>query len=136
MLEDPIDGRPLVALGPAEAVKAVYRGERKVQMRKPDKPHRAAREPRQARGARGEALAVQPRDQGLFEALRAWRKAEAQNQALPPYVIFHDKTLADIAMLRPRTPGELAGCNGVGQGKLDRYGAAVLAVVRENEAAA
>ena len=137
LLEDPNDGRPLVALGPGEAVKAVYRGERRVQMRKPDKPHSAARPSRQARGARsGEALEVQPRDQGLFEALRAWRKTEAQGQALPPYVIFHDRTLADIAMLRPRNAGELSNCNGVGQGKLDRYGAAVLAIVRENEAAA
>ena len=139
LLEDPNDGRPLVALGAAEAVKAVYRGERRVQVRKPATPHRAARPARQARGARsggGETLQVQPKDQGLFEALRAWRRTEAQGQALPPYVIFHDRTLADIAMMRPRNLGELASCNGVGQGKLDRYGAAVLAIVRENEAAA
>jgi ATP-dependent DNA helicase RecQ len=136
LLEDPNDGRPLVALGPAEAVKAVYRGERRVEVRKPAKPHRAARAPRQARGARGDVLAIAPRDAALFEALRAWRRAEAQAQALPPYVIFHDRTLAEVATLRPKTLSALAACGGVGQGKLDRYGAAVLAVVAEGVAAA
>jgi ATP-dependent DNA helicase RecQ len=136
LLEDPNDGRPLVALGAAEAVRAVYRGERRVQVRKPATPRTAARPPRQARGARGEALEIAGRDAGLFEALRAWRRVEAQAQALPPYVIFHDRTLAEIAAARPRTLAALAQCGGVGQSKLERYGAAVLRVVRENEAAA
>jgi ATP-dependent DNA helicase RecQ len=48
---------------------------------------------------------------------------------VPPYVIFHDQTLADIARARPLTLYDLAETNGVGQGKLDRYGEAVLAVV-------
>jgi ATP-dependent DNA helicase RecQ len=136
LLEDPNDGRPLVALGGAEAVRAVYRGERRVQMRKPAKPHPSARAPRGARRAGGEALEVPARDMAVFDALRAWRRTEAQTQALPPYVIFHDRTLADIAMMRPRTSNELASCNGVGQGKLERYGAAVLRIVAESEAAA
>ncbi len=53
-------------------------------------------------------------------------------QAVPPYVIFHDRTLIDIAGLRPRGLDDLGAVNGVGQAKLDRYGDAVLKVVREN----
>jgi ATP-dependent DNA helicase RecQ len=51
---------------------------------------------------------------------------------VPPYVIFHDATLAEIAAARPGTLGALAKAGGVGQGKLDRYGEAVLKVVRDN----
>ena len=68
-------------------------------------------------------------DQPLFDALRAWRKQEASLQGLPPYVIFHDRTLAEIARAKPRTLAALGACGGVGQGKLDRYGRAVLAEV-------
>jgi len=128
LVEDPNDGRPLVGLGAADAVKAVYRGERTVMARKPDKPHRAAREPR---AGRGQAQEIAAADAPLFEALRGWRRAEAQRQNLPPYVIFHDRTLAEIAAHRPHTLPDLGRCGGVGQGKLDRYGAAVLALVRE-----
>jgi ATP-dependent DNA helicase RecQ len=49
---------------------------------------------------------------------------------VPPYVIFHDKTLLEIASLRPGDLGALGAVSGVGQGKLDRYGEAVLDVVR------
>jgi ATP-dependent DNA helicase RecQ len=64
--------------------------------------------------------------------LRAWRKEAAQAQHVPPYVIFHDATLAEIAAARPGSLAALGKAGGVGQGKLDRYGDAVLKVVREN----
>jgi ATP-dependent DNA helicase RecQ len=95
-------------------------------------PAGAAMDPRRGGGA---TLEVRPQDQPVFEALRLWRRGEAQAQALPPYIIFPDRTLADIALMRPRDMGELANCNGVGQGKLERYGAAVLRIVRESEVA-
>ncbi|MBL8772762.1 MAG: DNA helicase RecQ [Phenylobacterium sp.] len=125
--ETPNDGRPLVGLGDADAVRAVFRGERPVLMRKA-----AAGEERGARG-RGrkgrEAMAVQAADRPLFDALRAWRAAEAKAQHVPPYVIFHDRTLAEIASARPGGRAALAGLNGVGEAKLAHYGAAVLEVV-------
>jgi ATP-dependent DNA helicase RecQ len=125
--EDPNDGRPLMMLGEADAVRAVYRGERRVEVR--------AHAPRKARAERrsrsSEPMAnVTPEAQALFEALRAWRKGQASAQAVPPYVIFHDKTLFDIARIRPATSAALGVISGVGQAKLDRYGAAVLEVVR------
>jgi ATP-dependent DNA helicase RecQ len=74
-------------------------------------------------------LGVPETDMSLFDTLRAWRREEAARQGVPPYVIFHDRTLAEIAKVRPRAAGALGGVGGVGQAKLDRYGAAVLALV-------
>jgi ATP-dependent DNA helicase RecQ len=125
--EDPNDGRPLLTLGEAEAVRAVYRGERTVQMRAAQP--RTGRSERRARSS--EPLAdLTPEAQGRFDALRAWRKGEASAQGVPPYVIFHDKTLIEIARLNPRALAALGAVSGVGQAKLDRYGAAVLEVAR------
>ncbi|HEY3889713.1 MAG TPA: DNA helicase RecQ [Caulobacteraceae bacterium] len=130
--EDPNDGRPLLGLGDAEAVRAVYRGERGVQLRRAPEAHdpttRSGR-PRRRRG--GEPLGVLETDMPLFDLLRAWRREEAARQGVPPYVIFHDRTLAEISRLRPSSPGALASVGGVGQTKLDHYGEAVLAVVAE-----
>ncbi|MDR3512807.1 MAG: HRDC domain-containing protein, partial [Caulobacteraceae bacterium] len=126
--EDPNDGRPLVGLGEADAVRAVYRAERIVQLRRAPEAHDAA--PRSGRRSR-EAVALDEADRGLFDALRAWRREEAARQAVPPYVIFHDRTLAEIAAGKPRSRAALARIGGVGQGKLERYGEAVLALVTQ-----
>ncbi len=66
----------------------------------------------------------------LYEALRLWRLAEAKGQSIPPYVIFHDSVLRDIAALRPATLDELGQIKGVGASKLERYGTRVLGVMR------
>ncbi|BCY07758.1 ATP-dependent DNA helicase RecQ [Actinoplanes sp. L3-i22] len=66
----------------------------------------------------------------LFESLRAWRASVAKEQAIPPYVIFHDKTLRAIATLEPSSLDQLGTVSGVGQSKLTKFGADVLAVVR------
>ena len=127
--EDPNDGRPLIQLGDAEAVRQVYRGERRVQMREMVKAEaRKLRAPR--RGRADAQIDVLPERQALFDALRAWRRDQSRLQAVPPYLIFHDRTLAEIAQTRPATLAELASVGGVGQGKLDRYGEAVLELVR------
>jgi ATP-dependent DNA helicase RecQ len=64
-----------------------------------------------------------------FDALRRWRLDEATRANLPPYVVFHDKTLAEIARTRPASIAELARVSGVGPAKLERYGAALLAAI-------
>jgi ATP-dependent DNA helicase RecQ len=126
--EQPNDGRPLLMLGPPDEVRAVYKGARRLQVRiQPERKRtRAARQGRAA-----DALEVRSDDRALFEALRAWRKQEASLQGLPPYVIFHDKTLAEIARVRPGALSALAECGGVGQGKLERYGRAVMDILTE-----
>ena len=79
-------------------------------------------------------MAVGAHDQPVFEALRAWRRDEAARQHLPPYVIFHDRTLAEIAGRKPSDLSALGAISGVGEGKLQRYGEAVLAVLRGMDA--
>ncbi|MEJ5141308.1 DNA helicase RecQ [Gluconobacter albidus] len=66
-----------------------------------------------------------------FDALRQWRLSEAREQEIPPYVIFHDSVLRDIAREQPENRDGLGCIKGVGASKLDRYGTAVLTVLRE-----
>jgi len=65
---------------------------------------------------------VGPMDDDLFERLRLLRRKLAQAAGVPPYVVFHDSALAEMAALKPRTLEALAGVKGVGQAKLARYG--------------
>ena len=124
--EDPNDGRPLVGVGDADAVRAVFRGERRVMIQTRAETPAKVRRGRKDR----ETLAMPSSDQPLFEALRAWRSSQAKAQHVPPYVIFHDRTLTEIASARPGARAALERINGVGEGKLARYGEAVLEVVR------
>jgi ATP-dependent DNA helicase RecQ len=128
--EDPNEGRPLIALGDPSEVRQVYRGERQVKVRAEPAGARQGGEEAGRRGRLGAAIEVPAADRALFDALRAWRKDQAMLQGVPPYVILHDRTLLEIAARRPRTSADLANCNGVGQGKLERYGEAVLGVVK------
>jgi DNA helicase-2/ATP-dependent DNA helicase PcrA len=84
-------------------------------------------------GQRRSGLAAPERPAGqpgspLFLRLREWRRGIAKEQSVPAYVVFSDATLAVIADRRPASTAELAAIPGVGQVKLDRYGAAVLAL--------
>ncbi|MER7350286.1 DNA helicase RecQ [Streptomyces aurantiacus] len=107
--------------------------QREVPLRKePKKPAGAARS-----GAKGERKAraaaavaeLPPEAQPVFEALRAWRAAQAREQGVPAYVIFHDATLREIATARPASVAELGGIGGVGEKKLATYGEGVLEVL-------
>ena len=144
--ESPNDGRPLIGLGDMEEVRAVYRGARRLSMRslrgqrRTDGRADGTGRPTRARRRQGAKEAgaeqrvdrgIEPADAPLFEALRVWRRERAAEQKLPPYVIFHDTTLAAIARRRPANADELAEISGVGQAKLERYGADVLRVVAE-----
>ena len=70
----------------------------------------------------------------LFEALRGWRRERAKEQGVPPYVIFHDSTLREVARLRPASLAELSVIEGIGNTKLERHGESLLAALaREGE---
>ncbi len=65
-------------------------------------------------------------DETLFQRLRDLRRRFAEEQKVPPYVVFHDSTLVEMAALRPRTLETLRHVKGVGERKLERYGEAFL----------
>ncbi|MDB5456684.1 MAG: ATP-dependent helicase RecQ [Caulobacter sp.] len=127
--EDPNDGRPLIGLGDADAVRAVYRGERRVSVRKAPEKHDAIR-PARGVGKKRREIVVAMEDQALFEALRAWRREEAGRQHVPPYVIFGDATLAEIARDKPASDRALLAINGIGEEKRARYGEDIRAIVK------
>ena len=88
--------------------------------------------PKRERRRRGKAGGEpNPIGDPLFEALRAKRRELAQEAQVPPYVIFHDSVLRDMASARPRSIGELGRISGVGARKLEAYGSAFLDVIRE-----
>jgi ATP-dependent DNA helicase RecQ len=125
LVEDPNEGKPLVRLGDPEAVRAVYRGERAIEVRQT--PARASAGRERTRTGRNAALESMDADvRARFEVLRAWRRDRVAEQRVPPYVIFQDRTLLEIALAEPGDLERLAHIPGVGQTKLDRYGAAVL----------
>lgn len=72
----------------------------------------------------------------LFNLLRDLRKSLAEEHSVPPYVIFHDSTLMEMAQKRPTTLAELSHISGVGDKKLEQYGAEFAAVIEANPAQA
>jgi ATP-dependent DNA helicase RecQ len=113
------------ALTLSEGAGPVFRRERGVTLRK-DRPKKSV----EVRRALARSIDVPDHAKPLFEALREERLRLAKEQGVPPYVIFHDATLKAMALAQPTHPHDMLNLPGVGQGKLDRYGDAFLAVVR------
>ncbi len=122
-LQTDLDGYGTLRL--TEKCRPVLRGETTVQLRRQRKPEK---KPRAAA-----AVDLDPLDQPLYEALREHRTALAQEQGVPPYVIFHDSTLREMAALRPQNLRELHTVSGIGEQKLERYGEIFLAVIQEGD---
>ena len=72
---------------------------------------------------------------GLWEALRDCRRELAEEQGVPPYVIFHDSTLVEMCSMVPKTLNDFAELSGVGERKLLKYGEQFLAAIRQAERA-
>jgi ATP-dependent DNA helicase RecQ len=104
----------------------VLRGEERLMLRRETRPEKA-KKTRTARAARGPF--TREADQRLWEALRARRLELARKQGVPPYVVFHDATLAEMVERRPQTLSALAHTSGVGERKLAAYGEDFLAVI-------
>ncbi len=133
--------RPVVVL--TDEGRAVMKGERPARLLLPPAARRAAAatgagrggEPARRRPAR-EAAELDATAQALFEALRRHRLAVARAEGLAPFIVASDRTLRDIASLRPRTLAELQEAHGVGAHKAERYGAGFLRIVAEESAKA
>ncbi len=122
-LRDALRTNPHGGLEFGPAARALLKGEDTLSVIVPPKRERRAR-----RG--GAAVAANPADNPLFEALRAKRRELAQAAGVPPYVIFHDSVLRDMAAQRPAGRAALALLSGIGARKLDAYGEAFLEVIR------
>ena len=121
------DAEAYGALKLTHAAGAVLKGELTVSMRE-----EVERPRKRERVKKGVAVPGVPGPVSgpLLDALRSWRSATAREHGVPAYVVFHDSTLAAVAATEPRSLDELRGISGIGATKLERYGEALLAIVR------
>jgi ATP-dependent DNA helicase RecQ len=118
------------ALKLTEACRPVLRGEAALRLRRDEdqdkKDRKAARRPEPSTSL------ADPANFRLWEALRALRKRLADEQGVPPYAIFHDSVLLEMVQRRPNSLAGLGRLSGIGERKLERYGADFLAAIREH----
>ncbi len=94
-------------------------------------PVQEAAEPvRKKRAAETRPVPAPPLDESLRERLRAWRKEQAKQLHVPAYVVLHDSTVEAICRMKPGSLGELLEAPGIGERKAERFGKAILALVR------
>ena len=124
--------RPVLTIPDAQGARALFRGERGVFLQ--EDPARSAR--RQSASARaaanGAATCLSGDDRNVFEVLRSWRRDIARDRAIPPYLVFNDRTLEAIARRRPRTPEALLEISGVGQKKVQAYGESICRILAQD----
>ncbi len=123
LLRDALRANPHGGLEFGPAAKAILKEGVKVELVLPPK--------RERRRRAGKGSAANPVGDPLFEALRARRRELAQEAQVPPYVIFHDSVLRDMAAARPDSLAALGRISGIGSRKLEAYGDAFLQVIRE-----
>lgn len=111
-----------------EQSKPVLKGEQVVMLRKDTKVKSVS-------ATRPQEETLPPEAQACFDRLRAWRAQTAKEHEVPPYIIFNNATLKEVALLRPATLHELGRISGIGTKKLASYGAELLACLDEYEQA-
>ena len=124
-----VEGHNTLAL--TELARPLLKGEERFLMRKAPRIA-ASKDTTRAKGAArggGASASVGSADRQLYEALRVLRGEIASESNVPPYVIFHDRTLVEIAAKRPKTPSELLGITGLGERKVARYGERLIEVI-------
>jgi ATP-dependent DNA helicase RecQ len=117
-----VDQERYGALVLTEASRSALRGETRIRLR--EDPKESA--PRKKAKVATAAQVLSDDERALFERLKGLRKRIAAEQGVPPYVIFHDATLAAMVVEKPQSGAELLELNGVGKAKLEKYGAEFL----------
>ena len=112
----------------------VLKGEQQIALRRYQKPVKQKRTTSKPSGFVETDLSVS--QQALFERLRWWRVETAREHNVPAYVIFHDATLREIAKAMPASIDGLRVVSGVGEKKLQSYGAQIIALIGETLSAA
>ena len=128
-----VDHEQYGSLRLTEAARPVLRGETTLTLRRYQKPVRQRRAPT-APGSYTEA-SLSSVQQALFERLKWWRMETARAHNVPAYVIFHDATLREIARAMPISLEDLRQVSGVGEKKLESYGAEIIRLISEPQAA-
>lgn len=121
--------RPFIFVPDHEVAKAVFKGDRDILLKADPTVRRT-----KSKGSKSSSAAfadLSSRDRELFDLLRNWRVEMAKTKGVPPYVIFHDKTLATIATERPADMVELLQISGVGEKKAGRYGDDIARIVKQ-----
>ncbi len=120
------EGHGTLAL--TETARPILRGEDRFAMRKPPAAEAGKRgSSKQARKETRKALGSE--DEAVFQALKALRLKLAAEANVSPFVIFHDRTIVELAQKRPMTTAELAGITGLGDRKIARYGVALIEAI-------
>ena len=119
------------ALQLTDASRQVLRGKCDIQLRRITRQHSGKVSSNRAKVAAMEDLS--PADASLFQTLRQWRSETAREQGVPAYVILHDKTLRELAEVRPTSHGMLATISGLGTAKIEHYGEDLLALIRASD---
>ncbi len=117
-----------------DGARAVLKGELRLQLRVPSAAPRGSGKASRTPRARGAAASAAPAGldnagQTRFEALKAWRTEVAREHGLPPYIVFSNATLAEMARLAPDSLAALGEVSGVGAKKLEAYGREILRVL-------
>jgi ATP-dependent DNA helicase RecQ len=118
-----VDSAGYGALQLSEKSRPLLRGEVDLPLRRDLLVARKAAKPKR------KTVDIAEQDRGLFDALRECRRELAEENGVPPYVIFHDAALMQMAAEKPATPDAFLDISGVGQTKLERYGASFLQVI-------
>ncbi len=121
-----VDAEGFGTLRLTDAARPVLRGEERALLRRATTGAAGVRRPPRT-AADDDALDANA--QALFDRLKAWRRETAAADGVPAYVILHDRVLRDIARRRPASAAELAAIAGIGENKLRRFAAALLALV-------
>jgi ATP-dependent DNA helicase RecQ len=127
-----VDAENYSALKLTEAARPVLRGEQQVQLRRYRKPEKAKRSSQRSSFVETD---LSSEEQALFEKLRWWRMETARTHNVPAYVIFHDATMREIAKARPQSLDDLRHVTGVGEKKLETYGAQIIDLIAGMESA-
>ncbi|MDB5680478.1 MAG: recQ, partial [Sphingomonas bacterium] len=122
LLKDALRANDFGGLEFGPGAKALLKGEAELSLIVP---------PKRERRRRGGTGGANPIGDPLFEALRTRRRELAVEAKVPPYVIFHDSVLRDMAAIKPDSLSALGTISGVGERKLEAYGDAFLQVIRE-----
>jgi ATP-dependent DNA helicase RecQ len=108
----------------------VLRGSQRVQLRKDPRPIKSRKSVKPA--FRKVIQFENKRERQLFEKLRLLRLRIARKLGLPPYVVFHDRTLEELAVLKPQSRKGMLQITGIGETKLERFGNQFLEVIKES----